>query len=162
LPIHRGGPHPPPREERRRKSAARLGCRASTDIPLFHVLCSSRIFILALAPALLFSLSLFLFLFQFFFLFLSLSGSHSFARSSSRARYLSCACSLYLSLSLWDIKIPMYLLFWKSRRSVFFVWGKAYNGDFLVFFDGAETFLTPKLSRAKEKISPGLSKSAVH
>jgi hypothetical protein len=32
LPIHRGGPHPPPREERRRKSAARLGCRASTDI----------------------------------------------------------------------------------------------------------------------------------
>ncbi len=79
--------------------------------------------------ALLYSLS-------FPFLSCSHSCSHSHSRSfscscsCSWSRSFSCSCSCYysrsrscslsltlsLSLSLWDIKIPMYLWFWKSWK----------------------------------------------
>ncbi len=46
--------------------------------------------------------------------------------------------------SQWDIKLPMYHWFWKFGR-LFFVFGQI---RFSGYFEGASTFLTPKLSLA--------------
>jgi hypothetical protein len=57
--------------------------------------------------------------------------------------------SVKLSTHIWshrDIKIPMYLWFWKCGRLYFFSWAKHIIGHFSGLFEGASTILIPKIS----------------